>query len=306
MSLPAEQLPVPAGGGGDEGSTVEESHRALTGWLSDQEGCQTVLGRTPSPTDSLDMIREKLRARRSAVATRDVFRPSDPIVESDPVALGSLRERPDLKASFAGMGWRPAMVDLRSVLSVQKSIRVSGLDDRMAGLGQGTADLVEFCLLTKRPAEPGRGFIDVDGRGMTIASPNPNLRVAGIQMADIQAQTDPNSPALPMRGLVVLVTLMASYLQVAKYNDRFFLRDGYHRAAGLIRAGVTVVPCVFIEARSYEEVTPSPHLFSYETMFSDRPPRLVDFWDAEVADDVSRPAVRKVIRVRGDEFVVEG
>ena len=93
---------------------------------------------------------------------------------------------------------------------------------------------------------------------------------------------------------------------VARYRGRHFLIDGYHRAAGLLRAGITTVPCVFIEAQSFEQVVSMPGLFTYETVFADRPPRLVDFWDPEVSDDVVRPAVRKVIRVRGDEFVVEG
>jgi hypothetical protein len=47
-------------------------------------------------------------------------------------------------------------------------------------------------------------------------------------------------------------------------------------------------------------------MFTYETMFGPRPPRLIDFWDDEVASDIKQPAIRKVIRVRGEEFVVAG
>jgi hypothetical protein len=37
-----------------------------------------------------------------------------------------------------------------------------------------------------------------------------------------------------------------------------------------------------------------------------RPPRLIDLWDDEVASNIRQPAIRKVIRVRDEEFVVAG
>jgi hypothetical protein len=99
----------------------------------------------------------------------------------------------------------------------------------------------------------------------------------------------------------------ASYVQVARYQGRPFLRDGYHRAAGLLRAGVTRIPAVVIDAPSYQFVAPSaPSLFDHEVAFSDRAPKLPDFWDESVSADVLQPAVRKVVRMRADEFVVQG
>jgi hypothetical protein len=197
-----------------------------------------------------------------------------------------------------------ATVDLTRVLSVQKAIRVTGLDERMATLAEGPEGLLELCLPSEQPSSPARAFADVDGRGVTMSSPNPNLRLAGMQV--VQPPAGPDAPPVQEQGLMLIVQLKASYLQVARYGGRHFLVDGYHRAAGLLRAGVTTVPCILIDAESFEQVVTMPGLFSYETVFADRPPRLVDFWDSEVSDDVARPSVRKVIRVRGDEFVVEG
>jgi hypothetical protein len=46
---------------------------------------------------------------------------------------------------------------------------------------------------------------------------------------------------MKMQATTLLVNFGTSCLQVAHYNGRYFLRDGYHRAAGLVRAGITVV-----------------------------------------------------------------
>jgi hypothetical protein len=48
------------------------------------------------------------------------------------------------------------------------------------------------------------------------------------------------------------------YLQVARYKERYFVRDGYHRAAGLLRVGVREVPCILVEASTFEDAQLSP------------------------------------------------
>jgi hypothetical protein len=102
------------------------------------------------------------------------------------------------------------------------------------------------------------------------------------------------------------VTMGSSYLTAARYKGRIFLRDGYHRATALLNNGVTDVPCIFIEARTFEEVAaPGAGFLSYETVFGMHPPLLPDFWDPAVAAEVRQIELRKVIRIRGDEFPVQ-
>ena len=93
---------------------------------------------------------------------------------------------------------------------------------------------------------------------------------------------------------------------IASYRSRYFLRDGCHRAAGLIRAGIFTVPAIVVTATNFEYVASHPALLSYETAFSDKPPLLTDFWNEDVSYHVSQPAVRKVVRARAGEFVVQG
>jgi hypothetical protein len=95
-------------------------------------------------------------------------------------------------------------------------------------------------------------------------------------------------------------------MQVAHWSGRTFVRDGNHRAVGLLARGVHVVPAVVIEARSWKELVGSgePGALPYDVLYGQRPPRLLDFLDESVAADALRPAVRKVVRIRGEEFVV--
>jgi hypothetical protein len=69
---------------------------------------------------------------------------------------------------------------------------------------------------------------------------------------------------------------------------------------------ITNVPAVVIDAPSFQYVTPAPGLFDHEVAFSDRPPSLADFWNDAVATDATQPVVRKVVRIRADQIVVQG
>jgi hypothetical protein len=80
------------------------------------------------------------------------------------------------------------------------------------------------------------------------------------------------------------------------------LRDGYHRAYRLLQAGVHRIPAVVIYARTVEEIgATEPWFFCEEQLFSDRPPRVMDFLDADLILRYERTALRKVIRIRVEE-----
>lgn len=149
-------------------------------------------------------------------------------------------------------------------------------------------------------------FGDQDGHGFALSSLNPNLRVVGSNVAEALVSPSPQVPPQKMQAFTFFVSMGASYVQVARYQGRHFLRDGYHRAAGLLRVGVTRVPAVVVDAPSYQFVASAPGLFDHEVAFSDRVPSLSDFWDDSVSADGLQPAVRKVVRMRADEFVVQG
>lgn len=279
--------------------------RALIGWMTELEAITSLLGRNPIPTDELGSLRERHGAARAEVSALAIRAPQDPVISAEGPQLDEIARRPEVAANFPGMDWKPALVDLRKVLSFQKVIFTDGLHDRLKAAA--TVDgLYELCLPRQQPSHPLGAFTDPDGKGFTISSSNPNLRIAGGQISEANVNPGPSIPAVKMQAVTLLVYMGTSYLQVVRYKGRAFIRDGYHRAAGLMRAGIYEVPCILIEAQTFEQVGPVqvPGAFGFETLYSERAPLLSDFWNDRVSADVTQPAVNKVVRVRGEEFVV--
>jgi len=278
--------------------------RALVGWVNPSEAIMMLLGRNPAPTDDTAGLAEEAAMYRSVVESRGLYEPKDPTVSEHPIVqlLDEIAARPAVQAAFHGVDWRPAVVDLTKVLSFQKLIFIDGSANYSASLNN--SDLVDACLPSEQPAPPVGAIGDQDGKGFTISSLNTNLRIAGGQLSEAMVAPSPGQPSVKMQAITLLVSMGTSYLQVVRYKNRCFLRDGYHRAAQLMRAGITVVPCIFIEARSFDEVQPPVGAFAYEVLYGERPPALNDFWDDTVSREITQLAVRKVIRIRGEEFAV--
>jgi hypothetical protein len=277
--------------------------RGLLGWLSDQEAVTALLGRNPVPGEDIVSQLAVAAECRSSASARSVYQVSDSVLRREFEGLHDIGSRQDLVSNLGPLNWRPAVVDLRRVLSFQKVIHIDGLEERLGDLSDDKS-LLELCIPTSQPPPPTGAFTDQDGKGFTVSSFNPNLRIAAGQIGDAQVSQGPGLAPVKMQAITLLVFMGPSFLQVVRYKDRSFIRDGYHRAAGLVRRGVFEVPCIFIEAKSFEEVGAVAGAFSYEVLYGDRPPGLVDFWDDKVSRAIEQPAVRKVIRVRGEEFVV--
>lgn len=116
----------------------------------------------------------------------------------------------------------------------------------------------------------------------------------------------PGGPARKEKFVGYSINFGARFLQVAEYNGRWFIRDGYHRTFGLLRRGISRVPCVFIRARTFQELgAANASFFSYEVLFGERPPFLRDFLDDTVAVSTNQRAHRKVVRISAEEFLVD-
>ncbi len=267
---------------------------------------QALLGRLAGTPEDVLEVQRRWSGYRAATAARPAYRAANPIIKmQDERVVAALCARPDLQALLAGLQWRPAMVNLKKVLSFQRFVNTDGLDHRVAAALQSEADLLRLCLPDEPPLPSSSAIsMDADQRGITVTSLNPNLRLAGIKIDQVQVSPSPGLPPVQMLQVGLLVSTSSSYVQVVHYQNRYFLRDGYHRTAGLLRAGISTVPCVLIEARALSELGLQPGLFSHDVIFSERPPRLTDFWDDAVACDVAQPAARKVVRVQGSDFVV--
>ena len=281
--------------------------RVLLGWLSDEEAAQFLMGRGAATEEEAQRPRNRLQQAREERQRRSPTEVTDPIVppESRSVSqrLEAIAQRADIRASFAGMTWRPEMVDLRNVLSFQKAVATETLNDRVSSAGQ-LDGLFELCLPASSAPPPQGVISDPSGKGFTMSALNPNLRHAGSNISNAMVAPAPGMSPVPMQAITLFVNMGGSFLQVARYKGRCFIRDGYHRAVGLLRAKIPIVPCIFIEARSFEELSCPPGSLTYEVLYGERPPTIADFLDDGVSADGVQIAVRKVVRITVEEFIV--
>lgn len=285
---------------------AQRSARVLLGWLPPKDAVNQLLGRNPTPQDDLTAVNQLIATTRAAVLARPATIIGDPVIAGDRSLLDQVADRPEVRAAFADIPWRIEWIDLTRVLSVQKMITTDGLDLRVAEATADPAALMELCLPAAQPGPPAGAFGEPDGHGFALSSLNPNLRVVGSNVAEALVSASPQVPPQKVQAFTFFISMGASYVQVARYQGRSFLRDGYHRAAGLLRAGISQVPAVVIDAPSFQFIAPATGLFDHEVAFSNRVPRLADFWDDTVSAAALQPAVRKVVRMRADEFVVQG
>jgi hypothetical protein len=206
-----------------------------------------------------------------------------------------------------GLDWMLGMADLREVLSFQKLVVQEQAMERANSVNiEDPVSLFSFCLPETTSATMLTGSIDQDQKGLTFSSLNPNLRVGNFLVTDVELSAAPGAPSRKEKFAGFAINFGARFVQIAEYNERWFVRDGYHRTYGLLCRGVYKIPCIFIRARTFQELgAAAPGFLPYEILFGERPPMLTDFLDDAVCVSANQKATRKVIRVTAEEFVVE-
>jgi hypothetical protein len=242
-------------------------------------------------------------ACKAAVESRPAVSLRDPIVAGDRAMLDAVGQRPEIRTAFQDP--RVEWVDLTQVVSIQKIIYLDRLDGRLDIASHSEAELIELCLPEGRlPAEILMAQ-DLDGHGVTLACASPNLRLQGAQVSEVLMPHEEGTTGSggKLTAVTFFVGMGSPYVTVARFQDRYFLQDGYHRAAGLIARGVTVLPAIVIEAPTYESIArPGCGFFAYDVGAGAVPPLVVDFWDETVAVESLQPALKKIVRLRADEF----
>jgi hypothetical protein len=191
----------------------------------------------------------------------------------------------------------PKLVDLSKVCAAQPQIHTEDATRRVEGIGPD--DLLSIIRLTL--PMPGSETLpvtfDPTKNAWLLSSPNPNLRVVG----------NFNGPVGPgVTGLGFIVAIQKSYLQVASLGGRLFLRDGYHRAYGLLAAGIRFAPALVKNFMSFEEVGLPAGLLPQNTYLGNRPPLLGDYLNDDVAADTHIPIMQKMVVIQALEISAIG
>lgn len=225
---------------------------------------------------------------RALVTSRTPFEPKSALMEFGDCGLrkrlARAESRADLRAEMAGLDWFLGVVDLRLLLAFQRRI-VLGSETQESPMpaADDLDGLMQLCFGNRKPVVCDAVRSDAS---ILLHSTNPNLHFCFTD--------DSTSPIAIHSG--------SPFFEVARYRDRWFLRDGYHRAFRCLRAGVFYLPAVIVHARTIEELgAVHPWFFPEEVLFSAIPPRVIDFLDDALVIEYNRSPLIKTLRITVEE-----
>jgi hypothetical protein len=240
---------------------------------------------------------EKRKRARAKLAERDQYSEATVLLEQETKDIQDLlrvaAQREDLQAEYKNLDWTLAVIDVRRLLAFQRRL-VFGCVSQAPILParHDWPQLISFAIGSQRSTEHVliHDRSEEDQLDIRLHSSNPDLRL----------RLHPKTRG----GDLLPLSLYGGspFFEVAEFHGRWFLRDGYHRAYHLLKAGVDRMPVVVIYARSIQELgATAPWFFNEEQLFSDRPPQVTDFLNGDMILRYERTALRKVIRIHIEE-----
>lgn len=267
--------------------------RALVGWMA-PGAAELMLASNTMGVPLNEEQRSRLDQMREAVAGRPAGLDQTGLVSTPPPALDSYLAR--LQATAAGEqmireGWEVQLIDLDRVIAFQPHVFTDAAAPRVAALDVDDLSAVAQLTLPIEQSTAVKAQFDQLRQVHMVMSANPNLRVA------VNFTTEVNG----MLGFGFAVAIPPPFMQVACFEGRFILRDGYHRAFGLLSRGVTHVPVFVRNFDSLEQFVPAGML-PHGAWLGQRPPLLRDYRDDSVAENINLPATQKMIVIQAIEL----
>ena len=131
-----------------------------------------------------------------------------------------------------------------------------------------------------------------DGRGWIVTCRNPQLRVRGPYKGDV------DNNGYKTRVFGIETEILNSLVQVVRWRGVYILRDGYHRAFGLLSRGISSVPVLYRELPDLQLPTAGPGLFDPAVYLGERAPLLTDYLDDAVAANIEVRRSQKTLVIQ--------
>jgi hypothetical protein len=269
--------------------------RALIGWLPADMAQATMAGPGSQPPYAPDIVARTARAS-AAVAARgphqmQVHVISDPLPELS-TYIAELQAQPFYRP-FTVEGWQVKTADLTSVRAAQPVVHTDHAAERTRDArADNPASLARITLPHSRQKELVATVPTPDGRGWILTCRNPQLRIRGPNSAD----RDDNGYKTQVFGIETEIT--NSVVQVARWRGIYVLRDGYHRAYGLLSRGITQVPVLYREFPDNQPPVVAAGLFDPTVYSSERAPLLPDYLDDQVSADIEVRRTQKTFIIQ--------
>jgi hypothetical protein len=161
---------------------------------------------------------------------------------------------------------------------------------------QSTAelDILKFALPRSTTVHT-RALADPTMRSVTFISNLKGLTVGPAQIRQLPEGTE----------VRFVVTASLNVIWVSLVQDRLVLRNGMHRAHLLARHGVKEIPCLLTKESTVPILLTSAYpSFAPTTLYSPRPPLLIDYSDPNLSLEAPLQKMNKVIRLVAEESIL--
>ena len=195
------------------------------------------------------------------------------------------------------------MVPLAHLIAVQTRMNMTTVAVHAAQLAErAIADLAlaQLCLPLEAPLHVLQ-VVERNDEAITFASEHHDIRFLHADVTDTLFGVSAGRGHLK-KSLALGVGFPGNVLNVIRFENRFILNHGYHRAYALLKCGVTHVPAVIQMCRHWDDVAllGNTELFNNVAVYIERtrPPLLKDFADRLFHVAFAVPRVRRYVRVR--------
>ena len=277
------------------------SGRFLLGFMDEQEAFDILKGRCIFEETSDEDLRNIWRDSKAAVDALPNPDLKPEIVEIDSKFrehLDAVSKKPLFSEVTRQGKWRLKSVEIDKLVCFQKHVDTDYSEDVVEERDLGNAgELIEFCL----PLKPRKRMIartfDPEQQVHTLFSPNVDLRILG--------STQGEDPVTKRKLFGFAVGWGVPFIQVVKFNKRYFLKNGYHRVYALRKNGITHVPCILIQGNSYADTGAAKvGFFPQELLMSRKPPTFANILSDDIAPEVNVRPLTKFVRVKAEQFVL--
>ncbi len=237
-------------------------------------------------------LKEQVQKAIASVQSRSVYtNQGDVISEPAPELEQYINQfwQKDESDPFKNQGWAIKIADLNKVCSIQPFVECKSSVEKTKEINQNNLiRIAEISLPISKPQSLLPSFDPVK-KAWVFSSPNPNLKL-------LQPYTNQNTI------FEFVVGIPNSFVQVVKCKERYFVRDGYHRAYGFMANGISKIPILYREFNSFNEMGLSSGFFPNEILMSDHPPMLTDFFNDKVSGIAQFTQSLKVVLIQGLEI----
>lgn len=290
---PRPRRPIPSG---------SRAHSVLLAYCS-EDVARNFLESKGVPPDLLDEMmeeRERARARIQTLTPFDDQPAARPLEDSTALAeIDRVMRRPDCQGAYPKGSWAAELVEISKIVPLQPNLDVAYAE----GLGGPDLDIrnllsaVKLCFAEKHPTEFHVNAHESQ-KAISVSGINPSLEVVGLSYT----QQGADGPLM----VSFLISPAPNIVSVSRHAGRHFLVSGYHRTYRLMKAGFSHVPCVVRETKTLAQAAAHGRTFFPEpVLMAPRPPLFPDFADPVLGMIVPFQAVRRVVRIRPDEYFVQ-